>query len=171
MKCKNYISAPALMVFLAFVLSACLDDDIKPLEPGAKAPPFTLALLDGGSANMESPHGNGHIVTFMASWCPCSNESIPFMKDAFERYKNKDVKFLMISIQDVQSKFEKFVEKWEVPFPAGFDDGDKIARIYGVKQPPTTVFIDRNGMVKRFFYGNIKDKESEFPKWLDELLS
>lgn len=170
MKWKSCFNAPVLMVFMVFVLTGCFGDDIKPLEIGKRAPPFTLALLDGGTADMEPPHGNGHIVTFMASWCPCSNESIPFMKDAYNRYKEKDVKFLMIGIQDARSKFKKFVEKWQVPFPAGFDDGDRIARAYGAKQPPTTVFIDRDGMVKRFFYGNIKDKEEEFPQWIDELL-
>lgn len=158
------------MVFLMFVLSGCLGGDVKPLKIGEKAPPFTLTLIDGGTADMEPPHGNGHIITFMSSWCPCSNESMPLMKDVYSRYGEKGIAFLMIGIQDPESKFEKFVEKWEIPFSAGYDDGDKITRSYGVKQPPTTIFIDREGVVKRVFYGNIKDKEEEFLQWVGELL-
>lgn len=170
MNWTRYFSHAACAAVLAVVLSGCLEDDVKPLAVGVAAPPFTLTLLDGGTANMEAPHGNGHVITFMASWCPCSNESIPLMKEAYERHRDSDIAFLMVGIQEAESKFEKYVAKWEVPFPAGYDAGDSIARAYGVNAPPTTIFVDRDGKVKRVFYGNIKDKESEFSQWIDELL-
>ncbi len=170
MNWKNCFSRAACAAVMAVALSGCLEDDVKPLAEGVAAPPFTLALLDGGTADMQAPHGNGHVITFMASWCPCSNESIPLMKDAFARHRESDIAFLMIGIQEAESKFEKFVAKWEIPYPAGYDAGDSIARAYGVTAPPTTIFIDRDGRVKRVFYGNIKDKEEEFPRWIDELL-
>jgi peroxiredoxin len=92
------------------------------------------------------------------------------MKQAHARYQAEGIEFLMIGIQDAESKFEKFVDKWELPFPAGYDSGDSIARNYGVTAPPTTIFIDREGKVRRVFYGNIKEKEEEFLKWTEELL-
>jgi peroxiredoxin len=161
--------------FLALALAGCLEDDVEPLKVGIVAPPFTLALLDGGTADLARADGaradnNGHVLTFMASWCPCSNESIPLMKQAHARYQAEGIEFLMIGIQDAESKFEKFVDKWELPFPAGYDSGNRIARSYGVTAPPTTIFIDRKGKVKRVFYGNIKDKEEEFLQWTEELL-
>ena len=76
----------------------------------------------------------------------------------------------MVGIQDARSKFEKIVAKWDVPFPAGYDKGERIARDYGVSAPPTTIFIDKTGAVKRVFYGNIKDKEKEFPQWIEEII-
>ncbi len=157
---------------LALALAGCFDDDVVPLKVGIVAPPFTLALLGGGTADMEPPHGNGsgHVLTFMASWCPCSNESIPLMKQAHARYQAEGIEFLMIGIQDSESKFEKFVDKWELPFSAGYDTGDRIARSYGITAPPTTIFIDRDGKVQRVFYGNIKEKEKEFLQWTEELL-
>ncbi len=170
MNWKSCFSRPVRAVLLAVALTGCLEDEIKPLAEGVAAPPFTLALVDGGTATMEAPHGKGHVITFMASWCPCSNESIPLMKDAFARHRDSDIAFLMIGIQEAESKFEKFVAKWDVPYPAGYDAGDKIARAYGVNAPPTTIFIDSEGKVKRVFYGNIKDKEQEFLAWIDELL-
>nr|NIS41299.1 TlpA family protein disulfide reductase [Desulfuromonadales bacterium] len=155
---------------MAVAPGGCLEEDIEPLKVGIVAPPFTLTLLDGGTADMERANGNGHVLTFMASWCPCSNDSIPLMKKAHARYEAEGIEFLMIGIQDAGSKFEKFVDKWELPFPAGYDSGDRIAHTYGVTAPPTTIFIDREGKVKRVFYGNIKDKEEEFFQWTEELL-
>jgi peroxiredoxin len=169
MSWKKSFKYTALAGVLALALAGC-KDDVEPLKVGIVAPPFTLALLDGGTTDMEPPHGKGHVLTFMASWCPCSNESIPLMKQAHDRYEPEGVEFLMIGIQDSERKFEKFVDKWELPFSAGYDPGDDIARTYGVTAPPTTIFIDRDGKVKRVFYGNIKDKEEEFLQWTKELL-
>jgi len=76
----------------------------------------------------------------------------------------------MIGIQDSRSKFEKYVQKWGVPFSAGYDKGDRIAKDYGVGSPPTTFFIDKNGIVKRAFYGNIAKKPDEFQQWIKEIL-
>ncbi|MDX8411141.1 MAG: TlpA disulfide reductase family protein [Mariprofundaceae bacterium] len=159
----------AAVFFLALLLSACNGEGRALLQVGQKAPPFSLALLGGGQANLEQYAGKGLVITFMASWCPCSNDSMPLMSEAYKTHKD-DIAFLIVGIQDAESKFEKFVGKWEVPFATGFDDGAHMARDYGIGSPPTTYFIDKLGMVKRAFYGNIKDKEAEFPEWLKEIM-
>jgi peroxiredoxin len=170
MSWKSCFSYPVCAVFLAIALSGCLEDDVEPLALGVAAPPATLTLLDGATTEMSAVNGGGRVISFMASWCPCSHDSIPLMKKAYARYEEDGISFLMVGIQDAEGKFEKFVAKWEVPFPAGYDAGDRIARAYGVSAPPTTIFVDRQGRVKRVFYGNIKDKEEEFLQWTEELL-
>lgn len=172
MSLTRYVSRNSLWVVLAaFVLSGCFGDDIKPLTEGTAAPKATLTLLNGEQTEVTDHAGMGQVVTFMSSWCPCSNDSIPMMKEAYRRHgESKHLAFLMIGIQDSREKFEKVVEKWGLPFPVGFDSGHDIARTYGIKQPPTTVFIDKDGKVKKFFYGNIKDVEEDFYKWTEELI-
>ncbi len=78
--------------------------------------------------------------------------------------------FIMVGIQDSERKFSDFVKKWDIPFAAGYDKGDRIADKYGVRAPPTTIFVDKKGIVQRVFYGNIKDMEGDFLKWTNELL-
>jgi peroxiredoxin len=155
--------------FLIACLSACSEGGRPLLQVGEQAPPFTLELLDGGQSHLEGYAGKGVVITFMSSWCPCSNKSIPLMKKAYLDHQD-EIAFLMVGIQDSRSKFEKFVNKWEVPFPTGYDKGDQIARNYGISSPPTTIFIDKTGTVKRAFYGNIAEKEQEFPQWVEEIL-
>ena len=160
-----------VVAFLLAFLTGCGEEASKPmLQVGEKALPFTLELLDGKQSQLQQYAGKGLVITFMSSWCPCSNESMPLMKQAYEKHKNAPVVFLMVGIQDSRSKFEKFVEKWGVPFAAGYDKGDRIAKDYGVGAPPTTFFIDKNGIVKRAFYGNIAKKPEEFQKWVEEII-
>lgn len=171
MNWKKFFNVPAVIV-LALTLSGCFEE-IVPLEVGSKAPPAALEQLNGGPLELSDHPGKGLVMTFMSSWCPCSNESIPMMKKAYDLYGKGgtgQIAFQMIGIQDPEYKFKAFVEKWELPFPAAYDDGDEIARMYSIKQPPTTIFIDKEGTVQRIFYGNIKDKEQEFYPWIEELL-
>lgn len=164
---RNFCAA----LFIAAFLTGCSEEVGRPLlQVGEKALPFTLELLDGKQSQLEQYAGKGLVITFMSSWCPCSNESMPLMKQAYEKHKSDQVVFLMIGIQDSKSKFEKYVKKWEAPFPAGYDKGDRIAKNYGVSSPPTTFFIDKSGVVKRAFYGNIAKKPEEFQKWVEEII-
>lgn len=169
MSLTSFFKGLGVALLLASVLGGCNESGKPLLQVGEKAPDFTLQLISGSQATLSQYSGKGLVVTFMASWCPCSNESMPLMKKAFEKH-NSDIAFLMIGIQDSESKFDGFIKKWEVPFAAGFDDGDQIAKVYGVRSPPTTFFIGRDGIVKRAFYGNIKEQEDQFPGWIEELL-
>lgn len=163
------ISVAALV---ALTMSGCLED-VAPIQVGSPAPPAMLDLIGGGSMELTEHPGKGQVIIFMSSWCPCSNESIPIIKKSYETYgKGADgrIAFVMVGIQDPRSKFEAFVKKWQLPFPAAYDDGDEIARSYGVRQPPTFVFVGKDGKVQRFFYGNIKDKVRAFEYWIKDLL-
>lgn len=167
----NFFKNRCAVIFLIAFISGCSEEVSKPLlQVGEKAIPFTLELLDGKQIQLEQYAGKGLVITFMSSWCPCSNDSMPLIKQAYAEYKDDPVVFLMIGIQDSRSKFEKYVVKWAAPFPAGYDKGDRIAKDYGVSSPPTTFFIDKNGIVKRAFYGNIAEKPDEFKQWIKEIL-
>ncbi|NIR17236.1 MAG: TlpA family protein disulfide reductase [Desulfobacterales bacterium] len=134
------------------------------------APALSLTTLKGEVKKIGDYQGSGLIMIFMSSWCPCSNDSIPIVKEAYMRQEGEGVKFLMIGIQEARSKFERFVDRRGIGFPAVYDSGKKISRAFGVNAPPTMVFIDADGKVTRVFYGNIKDKEKEFAAWVKEIM-
>ena len=156
--------------FLIALISGCGEESKPLLQVGEKALPFTLELIGGQQIQLGDYAGKALAITFMSSWCPCSNESMPLMKQAYATHQNDQIVFLMIGIQDSRSNFEDFVKKWNPPFPAGYDKKDRIANDYGVSSPPTTFFIDKNGIVKRAFYGNIAKKPDEFQQWVKEII-
>jgi len=166
----NYFKNFCAIVFVMAFLSGCSEEGRPLLQVGEKALPFTLELLDGKQIQLGNYAGKGLVITFMSSWCPCSNETMPLMKQAYSKHQNDQIVFLMVGIQDSRSKFEKFVKKWDVPFSAGYDKGDRIAKDYGVSSPPTTFFIDKKGIVKRAFYGNLAKKPDEFQQWVEEVI-
>jgi len=170
---KNYLVFLLLFtvhcsLFTVFTACSGPQDKQPTARVGAAAPAFTLSLASGGSVTLDSFKGKPLVITFMASWCPCSNESAPVFKEAYSKYNPKGVEFLMMGIQDSESKFKKFVDRKQFPFPAGFDKGDKIARLYGVNAPPTTFFIDQDGKIARAYYGKLVEIE-KLSAWVDEI--
>jgi peroxiredoxin len=170
MNSTNYYRIPGLVFSFVIIAAGCTEDPGDVLHVGQTAPSFALDLTAGGSTNLNLHSGKGVAITFMSSWCPCSNDSVPMMKQAYANHQDDGLMIIMVGIQDSREKFGKFVEEWAIPFPAGYDKGDRIASDYGVRAPPTTVFVDKNGIVQRVFYGNIKDQEENFHQWIEELL-
>jgi peroxiredoxin len=169
MNLTDYFKHFAWILFFLGTLTCCSGDNFPALQVGAQAPVFTATSLDGKTRSISDYHDKGLIMIFMSSWCPCSNESIPIVNDAYQRHKNDNVEFLMVGIQEARSKFERFIARRSILFPAIYDDDKLISRPYGINAPPTMVFINKNGVVKRVFYGNIKDKKEEFVQWVEEI--
>lgn len=160
----------AWLFFLLGGLTGCTGDNFPALQVGVQAPAFTVSLLDGKTSSISDYQGKGLLMIFMSSWCPCSNESIPIVNAAYQRHQGENIEFLIVGIQEARSKFESFVKKQGIVFPAVYDGDKLISRPYGVNAPPTMVFIDKDGKVKRVFFGNIKDKKKEFVAWLKEII-
>ena len=57
------------------------------------------------------------------------------------------MEFLGINVFDEEPNGRRFVRDRRVPYPAGFDEGNRIAALYGVEGTPTSVFITRSGRV------------------------
>ena len=173
---KNGIQLQARYVFCALLIAVAgcsMDSSPKgappSLESGSPAPQFALELTEGSSVTLDRYKGQPLVLIYMASWCPCSHESAPVFKEVYEAYHPKGVEFLMLGIQDSKSKFTKFVKKKGFKFSAGFDKGERIARLYGVSAPPTTFFINKEGVVVSSFYGKIIEKE-RLSAWIDEIM-
>ncbi len=170
--CKHLLRA-SVPLWLIIVLSLGCSKGPRGTQPlikmGEPAPAFTLELLDGRTVSIDTFKGKPLVIITMASWCPCSHDSAPVFKEVYEIYHPKGVEFLMLGIQDSKSKFTKFVKKKEFKFPAGFDKGDIIAKLYGVSAPPTTFFINNEGKVVSAFYGKIIEKE-RLSAWVDEIV-
>lgn len=63
------------------------------------------------------------------------------MARAFQQFKPHGVVFVGIFVQDTEADVRKFVRQFGVTFPSGLDDDLEVARLYGVRGTPATVFV------------------------------
>ncbi|MFN8250376.1 MAG: TlpA disulfide reductase family protein [Ferruginibacter sp.] len=117
------------------------------------APKFSLKDMEGNTVSLEGLKGKVVIVDFWATWCGPCIASMPAMKRAQEKYKDRsDVKFVFIDTwETVDNKLQNatdFMKKNNYPFHVLMDDDSKVVADFKVSGIPTKFIIDKNGSIR-----------------------
>ena len=112
-----------------------------------QAPSFTLPLFGGGTIRHEDLRGKVIFLNFWASWClPCRAEA-KTLEAAWQRYKDREVVFLGIDIQDTEQDARAFLKEFGITYLNARDASGEVAIEYDVWGIPETFFIDREGRI------------------------
>ncbi len=137
------------------------------LEPGTKAPNFSLPDQNGRIHTLEEYRGKKVILYFYPkdNTPGCSKQACGF-RDLYPQFMEKDAVILGVSKDSVTSH-KKFEQKYELPFPILSDtelsciqayDVWKEKNMYGKKTMGvvrTTYLIDEEGVIVKAF-GKVK---------------
>lgn len=123
---------------------------------------FETKLLSGETFHLSDQQDKVVLLNIWATWCPPCEEETPDLVDLYEKYRDKGVVFLGISIDEQGASVVKpFVKKYDVTYPITIDDGsimDKYGPLMGV---PTTYIVDAKGNLRYFATGAVTKKEIE----------
>jgi cytochrome c biogenesis protein CcmG/thiol:disulfide interchange protein DsbE len=111
---------------------------------GKLAPGFTLESLAGGAVAAPVP-GKVTVLNFWATWCPPCREEMPEL-DKFAA-ANPAVAFYAVNLQEPAPKVAGFLRDQGYSLPVLLDAGG-VAQTYRISAIPTTVVIDRDGVVR-----------------------
>jgi cytochrome c biogenesis protein CcmG/thiol:disulfide interchange protein DsbE len=151
-----------LLVFgVAWIVINRVPDDVaqarneRPPSPqvGFAAPDFSLQTPDGETVALSDLRGQVVLINFWATWCgPCRAE-MPAIQHVYDEYANQGFTVLAINIQEGEGQVAPFVDQFELTFPVLLDrDGSVFTRYQG-RALPTTLFIDRTGVVHEVTLG------------------
>ena len=118
----------------------------------ATAPNFVYENHKGGKTTLESLKGKYVYIDVWATWCgPCRGE-IPFLKTIEEKYKDKNIEFVSISV-DVDKdhdKWKKFVTDKQLGGIQLFADKNWLSdfiKAFNINSIPRFILIDPKGVV------------------------
>lgn len=116
------------------------------------SPTFDYVNYAGGKSKLEDFKGKYVYMDIWATWCgPCRAE-IPYLKSLEEKYHDKNIVFVSISI-DTQKDFEKwkkFVAEKELKGVQLFADNDwnsAFVKAYNIDGIPRFILVDPNGII------------------------
>lgn len=96
------------------------------------------------------------LINFWASWCgPCRKE-MPVLQALEDKYKDLGVQVWGINVEQESQAGKDFLANLSLNFSIFFDETNTLSKTYQVEAMPTTVIVDRDGVV-RFVYLGYKD--------------
>jgi thiol-disulfide isomerase/thioredoxin len=117
-------------------------------RPGAPAPPITLPVLGGGTANLAADRGKVVLVHFWATWCePCKSE-MPALQNLANGLRGQSFSLYSVDLQEDAESISAFQRQFGLDLYVLLDDEGSVTRAYGVRGLPATFLIDRQGVVR-----------------------
>jgi cytochrome c biogenesis protein CcmG/thiol:disulfide interchange protein DsbE len=127
-----------------------------------KAQNWTLKTQTGKNISLADYQGKPVILHFWATWCPYCKKLQPKLVELKEKYKRSGIEIVAISFNE-----DEGVNPQDSITQRGYEfitavEGEKVAKLYGVKGTPTTFFINRSGQVVfKSTSSNINDPKLE----------
>jgi len=161
--------ALAGVVLLALGWLGLLATQPPPSIAGSPAPPFDLEALNGdGRITSADFEGRVAVINAFASWCAPCREEAPVLRRAYEEADPARVAFLGVAHTDRRDDATRFLEEFDLTFPAAFDEGS-FGRDFGVRGLPMTFVLDASGNVIATHFGPVS--ESRLTALIEDALS
>jgi cytochrome c biogenesis protein CcmG/thiol:disulfide interchange protein DsbE len=138
---------------------------------------FALLILSGGKAKAQSPidlneyRGRVVYLDFWASWCVPCLQSFPWMQSLKSTYERKGLTVIAVNLDRRRADAERFLAMRRTDIDVRFDPQGQIAEAYAVKGMPTSVIIDRHGVVRFTHVGFRPVDGSSYEAQLQQLLA
>lgn len=117
---------------------------------GTTMQPYVAPTLDGDSVALESLRDDVVLLNVWATWCaPCRTE-IPELQTLQERYGERGLHVVGVSLDAPGSneRVREFLQEFGVGYTILRDPHEAIGGLLGVVGMPTTVLIDRAGIIR-----------------------
>lgn len=134
-----------------FPVALVADASPQSVEVGQPAPNFAFVWEDGAGADLASLRGRPVVINFWATWCgPCRAE----MPELVALHNSDpEVIVLEINTQESLDVIRPFAEEYGMTMPVVVDEAGAVRTLYGVRNMPTTLFIDGEGIIRARWAG------------------
>ena len=132
------------------------------------APNFTLSDSKGAAIRLSDYKGKVVLLDFWATWCHGCKTEIPWYMEFQNKYKDKGLAVIGVSMDDDGWKSVKpFVEEQKMNYAVVIGN-QELAKLYAVDALPVTLLIDRNGKIAVSHAGMVE--KDAFEKEIQALL-
>ena len=119
---------------------------------------FSLPDLQGKTVTLGDYKGKIVIVDIWGTWCPPCRMEVPHFIELYDKYRAQGLEMVGINYEEgAQEEWSKtiteFVKEQRINYPCLIGDDATQGRIANFQGFPTTLFIDREGVVRLMLVG------------------
>lgn len=111
------------------------------------APDFTLPQLDGHDLRLSSYRGKVVLLDFWATWCDPCREEIPHFVDLQQRYGDRGLQIIGVSMDDSPDPVRPFYQQFHMNYPVVMGTAQTGAMYGGILGLPIAFLITRDGHI------------------------
>jgi cytochrome c biogenesis protein CcmG, thiol:disulfide interchange protein DsbE len=162
-----FVPARALCALVLLCAAACVrapastpvDEPAPPVvsHPGQPVD-FTVRRLPSGSAwSPSADRGSVVLLDVWATWCDPCRATLPLYQDVARQFAGRGLKVYALSVDAEARDIGPFLQALGVDLPVLHDPAARVAEsVLQVKQMPTSLLLDRRGVV-RFVHEGLSD--------------
>lgn len=130
---------------------------------------LSLISFDDKLVNLNESKGKIIFLNFWASWCPPCRAEMPTIQKIYNEMKNrKDIAFILISVDNDNSKAKKFIKDEGFTFPV-FYLNSELPNVYNTGTIPSTFVISKEGKIVAKRIGMADYDSRKFYNFLNRL--
>jgi len=99
--------------------------------------------------------GKVRVIDLWASWCGPCRMTIPELNTLYDQYREKGLVVVGLSVDDNPADVLDFQRNVPMRYPSGMFNRGLAARIGEPSSIPTTLLIDRKGVLRKTFVGYV----------------
>ncbi len=138
------------------------------LRPGQLAPEFSVSRgdgttfqltdLDGRPVRLADLQGKAVWINFWASWCPPCQSETPVLRDIAERYKDRGLVVVGVSVQETNNDdVRAYAQRYQLGYTVAPDFSGDIFRLYRLYALPTQFFVGPDGGIRSVILGAMNE--------------
>ena len=169
---KLVISTVVLCIVMMLASFACKKGAAPSAVIGNRAPSFTITDIDGKKISLGSMSGKVVVLDFWATWCAPCKASTRELEKLNEKYKDRNIVILGISMDEGKSAVERvkeFAGNNGLTYRMLIDDG-LVSKAYSVRNIPALFILDRQQRIIKIYPGYLPDLGKMIENELDDLL-
>src|SRR6202167_1297788 len=154
------------------VLAALVTTAARAAQPsliGRMAPDFALPAAVGSNVRLSEYRGQAVIISFWSSRCSVCARQLTLLDRLYSTYRSSGLVVLAVSVDDEPLHAEEYARAHAASFPLLLDTAKAVSRAYAIDSLPSTVLIDRGGIV-RYWHGDDRADDASYVTQIRALL-